>query len=290
MSNQNLVKNLANEGKQEAKKIAYNPLMEVLARMGFAARGLLYFVMGLISLQVARGAAGAPADQQGALSAIATLPVGRILLIIMVVGLVGYSLWGLIRGLFDPLQLGRDSSAIIQRLGYLVSAISYFSLVMPVVGLLSNSAPAARNGAQTAQIQQSTSSLLTTSIGHLFLLLVGCTIIVVGLLQIYTGINRKFDKQFKMYKLDKDQSRIVKQIGRVGFVARGVVFAMMGILLFIATLQSNAGKAVGYDGALMALVRLPFGPWLLAVEALGLMAFGLYSMAGAAWFRLSRNK
>lgn len=290
MSNQNLVKNLANEGKQEAKKIAYNPLMEVLARMGFAARGLLYFVMGLISLQVARGAAGAPADQQGALSAIATLPVGRILLIIMVVGLVGYSLWGLIRALFDPLQLGRDSSAIIQRLGYLVSAISYFSLVMPVVGLLSNSAPAARNGAQTAQIQQSASSLLTTSIGHLFLLLVGCTIIVVGLLQIYTGINRKFDKQFKMYKLDKDQSRIVKQIGRVGFVARGVVFAMMGILLFIATLQSNAGKAVGYDGALMALVRLPFGPWLLAVEALGLMAFGLYSMAGAAWFRLSRNK
>lgn len=113
-------------------------------------------------------------------------------------------------------------------------------------------------------------------------------VIVAGLAQIYQGFSRKFDKQFQPYALNYQQKVWIKRIGRFGTSARGLVFAMTGVFLALAAYQANPGKAQGIDGALLALARQPYGAWLLGVVAVGLIAFGIYSMTGAAWFRLRR--
>ena len=276
--------------KETSEEIAYSPLMETLARIGFGARGLIYFVMGIIDVQVAIGAGHVPADQQGALAAISAQPVGRILLWIVLVGLAGYSLWGLIRVIFDPLHLGNDAKGIAQRLWYLTSAFSYSSLILPTYNLLSGGGQAAQNGHQTAQTQKSVAPLLSSTGGQWFVGILGLISLGIGFGQIFIGLSRKFDKQFEFYRLTPRQRVWIRRLGRFGTVARGITFGLIGAFLIISAMRADPSQAQGIDGALLKLAQLPYGPWMLGVVAIGLIAFGIYSMTGALWFRFERRR
>lgn len=289
MHTDNVLENVKIEGERSAREAAFSPLVETLTRIGFGARGLLYFVMGLIAVQVVLGGSGTTADKQGALAAIGAQPVGRVLLWIVLVGLVGYSLWGIIRALFDPLHVGKDWSGIVQRAGFLISAVSYGSLILPTYGLLTGGGQRAQNGAQTAQTQSFVSSLMATSSGRWIVAFVGVVIIGVGLAHIYKGLSRRFDKQFQLYDLSYHRATWIRRLGRVGTAARGFVFGLVGAFLAVAAYQANPSQAQGINGALLKLLALPYGPWLLGVVAVGLIAFGIYSMTGALWIRFKHR-
>lgn len=282
------VENATQKGERAAKQAAFSPLVEFLARMGFAARGLVYLMMGVMAIQVAEGGRSAPGDQQGALAMIGAQPTGHIVLIFVLIGLVGYSLWGVIRSLFDPLHLGSDLKGLVQRGWSLISAAMYASLIGPTWSSITSAGKAAQNGAQTAQTQQAVTMLLYRPWGRLTVGAVGLFIIIAGLAQIYQGLSRRFDKQFTPYDLNHAQMVWIKRLGRIGTVARGFVFGLTGVFVALSAYQANPKKAVGIDGALLALVRQPYGPWLLGIVAVGLMAFGVYSITGAAWFRMRR--
>src|SRR5659263_327777 len=133
---------------------AVNKTFETLARLGYASRGIIYFVIGLLAVLMAFGYGGKTTDQQGAISMIGTQPAGRILLWLVLIGLVCYSLWGLIRAIFNPFHQGHDAKGFALRIGYLVSAAAYALLIMPTYALISGGAQPAQNGAQQDQIQQ----------------------------------------------------------------------------------------------------------------------------------------
>src|SRR5579859_7702329 len=100
---------------QKAKRAATGGLIEGLERWGYVARGVLYIIMGALALQLAAGSGVKTADPVGALQVIAGESYGKVLLAAMVVGLAGYSLWGLARGLFDALDKGSDVKGLLQR-------------------------------------------------------------------------------------------------------------------------------------------------------------------------------
>jgi hypothetical protein len=70
--------------------------------------------------------------------------------------------------------------------------------------------------------------------------------------------------------------------------ARGLVFTLIGFFLFLAAYQNDPGRAQGIDGVLTSLLQQPYGPWLLALVALGLNAFGIYSALSGLWLRFKR--
>lgn len=74
--------------------------------------------------------------------------------------------------------------------------------------------------------------------------------------------------------------------GRFGLAARGVVFALIGLFLVQAAFFVSPCRAQGLDGALLAIASSPYGPYLLIVVALGLIAFGIYSILCARWMRV----
>ena len=277
------------DGGEVARIAAFNPLTETLARLGFAARGLIYLTMGLAAIQVAVGARGAPADQQGAIAAIGLQPAGRVILALIIIGLVGYSLWGVIRAVFDPLHRGKDLKGLASRAGYLFSAASYAALVPPAYAFIVGGARAARNGAQTVKSQKLAASLLVQPWGRWVVGGIGLAGIAVGLWQVYLALRGKFKQQYHPKDLDARQALWLNRIARFGSGSRGVVFAMVGLFLFLAAYNFNAHQAIGIDGALMVLARQPYGPWLLGVVAVGLIAFGIYSALGALWFRLPKQ-
>jgi len=112
--------------------------------------------------------------------------------------------------------------------------------------------------------------------------------IVAGFYQIYRAINSKFDQTFKPYAMTPEQLRIAKQAGRFGTIARGVVFSLVGGFFCLAAFYGNPQHAKTFDGALDFLAKQPYGLWLMGIVAVGLIAFGIYSLIGAAWFRLKR--
>lgn len=271
--------------KKPGQKAEFNPVMEALTRLGYGVRGLIYITMGVLAFKVALGKGGAPANQQGAIAVIGQQPAGMVLLWVVLIGLVSYSLWGVIRAISDPLHKGSDLKGLLARAGYLFSAASYAILILPTYGYITG---AGRTAQSTGQTQQTLVSIMSHPWGHGAVGVVGLVVIVVGLVQIFQGIKSSFDKQFETYAMTAREVRWANQLGRFGTATRGFILVLLSGSLLAAAYQSNSSQSIGIDTALATLLRQPYGIWLLAIVAVGLMVFGVYSLLSAAWFRNKR--
>jgi uncharacterized protein DUF1206 len=279
----NEANSLKQEGKRVGRQATTSPVMETLMRLGYVARGLVYGMIGVLAFQVAMGVGGSLNDPQGAIVALGRTPLGGVVLYGILLGLIGYALWGFIRAVFNPLHKN-----IVERVGFAVSGISYTLLAFATYGLITGGASAAQNGAQGAQTQQTTASILSQPWGSFVVGIAGLIVIGVGIVQMYKGLQRNFQKQFQAFSLSSVQQTWIDRLGRFGTAARGVVFALIGMFLFLAAYNHNPSQAQGIDGVLKALLHQPYGPWLLGVVALGLVAFGIYSVMCGIWLRLKR--
>lgn len=281
---QNPVKAVEQEGKKVAKQAVYNPWMERLTRLGYAVKGFLYVAIGFIAIAGALGKSKTPADQIGAISSFARLPNAEIFLWIILIGLISYSLWGVIRAVLDPFHKGTDLKGLLARGGYLISAVTYASFVFPTYDLIRG----ARHASSSSSTVHLVSRVMSMPMGRWVVGAVGVAAILAGLYQIYSGIKQNYDEVFKPYALSSEQLKVARQVGRYGTIARGVVFALVGFFITLAAWQANPGNAQGFNGAMKYLAKQPYGIYLLLVVALGLVAFGVYSFMNAAWFRMKR--
>jgi hypothetical protein len=167
--------------------------------------------------------------------------------------------------------------------------VSYLLLALATYALITGGAAAAHNGAQTAQTQQTAGTILSQSWGAWVVGLAAVVIMAVGLMQIVRGLQRKFDQQFHPYALSSNQRKWITRMGQFGTAARGVVFTLVGVFLFLAAYHNDPSRAQGFDGVLIEILRQPYGVWLLGIVALGLLAFGVYSVMSGIWLRLNRR-
>jgi sulfite exporter TauE/SafE len=116
--------------------------------------------------------------------------------------------------------------------------------------------------------------------------IVGLIIVIVGLALVVEGARHKFMKHLRTGEMSAQTRKMVKRLGTVGTIARGLVFALAGVLVIDAAITFNASKAGGLDTSLHTLRNAPFGEFLLILAALGLIAFGLYGLAEARWRRV----
>ena len=120
--------------------------------------------------------------------------------------------------------------------------------------------------------------------GRVVVGLVGAAILVVGLVMVAEGWSAKFMRYFG--SLPTGMRRPVVWLGHIGTVARGLVFAIAGVLVIVAAWTANPGKAGGIDVAVRTLLSQPYGPGLVAALGIGLMLFGVYGLAEAMWRRV----
>ncbi|MEO6533569.1 MAG: DUF1206 domain-containing protein [Pseudolysinimonas sp.] len=263
--------------KQVARSTANSPALRFLARVGFAVNGLLHALIGFIAIGVALGAGSGEADQSGALSALAATPGGMFLLWVVVVGLAALGLW-LILGSFATTRGGapkrglRIVSEIGKGLVYLALAVTAFTFAR---GGSTNSAQAS---------VQISASLLSTPGGVFVVAVIGLLIIGIGGYFIFKGATRRFTRDLNLPRGQAGSA--TKALGVFGYVAKGVVLVVVGILFLVAAATTNPGQSSGLDGGLKALVGLPFGPVILIVIAIGLIAYAIYSFVRARYARL----
>src|SRR5579872_3614903 len=265
-----------------ADRTVSNPALELLERVGYVVRGVLYGVMGLLALGLAAGVGGAATDQSGSLLFITGNPFGKIVLLTVAIGLGAYSIWGFVRAILDPLHRGKDASGIAERLGFAWSGIAYASLALFALKLLVG-APSAKHqdGTQTA-----IATVLSYPAGRWIAVGIGLVAISVGLGQFFVAYKATFKKDLKRSEMSESERRTVDMLGRIGMVARGVVFTLVGWFVFQSGLHQDAAQAHGFGFAFQYLLAQPFGRLILAAVALGFIALGLHSFACARWIRL----
>lgn len=273
--------NQVKEGtKRSARQAAASPWTERLARFGYIVRGVVYIIPGLLGLQLALGVGGAAVNQTGAIGVIAANPFGKVLLVLVAIGLVGYSLWGFIRAIYDPFREGSDIAGLAKRFGYIVSAFGYAVLLIATLQYIQGAVVTSNNP------QDWSAKLLTMSIGRVIVGIVGAGWMIGGLHQLYVAYTSDFKDEFKTNQMTAWEKKWSFRIARFGLASRGVAFALIGLFLIQAAVFTDPNRAKALDGVLLTLARQPYGPVLLAIVSLGLIAFGIYSILLARWAKI----
>ena len=266
---------LSRKAKREGDELAGAKPLGWLARAGFVARGLVYLIIGVLALKLALGDGGKATNQQGALQTIASRPFGEVLLILVAIGLAGYALWRLIRAGVGHGAEQRDSGS--DRVVALASGIAYAVLCVTAVKILTDTV----TGSGTPK--EATGGVLGWSGGTVLVAIAGAVLIGVAAYQAYKGLAKKFLDDAKTGEMGPGVRNGYTAVAVFGHLARAVVFALVGYGLIKAAIDYDPKEAIGLDGALRKLAHASYGPALLAVVAVGLAGFALYSMADARY-------
>lgn len=265
--------------------MAYNDRMTMFARLGFAARGLVYVLIGWFALDVALNG-GQPTDNQGALGTLAHAPLGHILLAVCALGFAGYAVWRLTEAITDPEGRGGSLKGSFQRLAYGFSGIAHVILATAAARLALRQV-AAKSGTPGDESAESWSGwLMEQPGGVLLLVLAGVTLFAVAAAQAIKAYKARLDE------LDGDvpAPTYVRWIGRLGYAARGLIFALCGWFLISAALSHDAERAGGLGEALRHLRAQDGGAFILSCVAIGLAFFGMFSMIEARYRHIRVKK
>ena len=269
-------KRAAAKGRSKARN---SETLEVLARLGMAARGVLYALIGVLALQIAvNGDNGEKADKKGAFEALSDRGYGRVLLGVLAVGFLGYALWRLVQAVLDPEGRANDDPAgVLKRVGYGARALLYayfFISVLPFVFTEKDAGDGdpAKNVADRA---------LDIPFGRWVIVAVALSLLAAGAWNGYRAVSGKFRKD-----LDKDCSRFVAPFALLGLATRMALFGTVGGYLLKAALKSDPGEAVGLDGALHRIGGGAVGTTALVALAVGLIAFGGFCLVQARYRRV----
>jgi uncharacterized protein DUF1206 len=260
------------------ERVARTDSFEWLARAGLLARGVVYGVIGILAVKLALGDGGKATNQQGALRTIAQQPFGKVLLVLVAVGLAGYALWRLVRAAIGHGSDGPDDAK--ERIGGLVSGIAYGSLCIAAIGILLGSGG---GGGASSHPDKTTGGVLAWPGGRFLVGVAGLIIIGVALEQGYKGVKRKFLEKSRTEEMSPTTEDVFTGVGVFGHLARMVVFGLIGYFLVKAAIDFDPDKAVALDGALAKLGQSSYGPALLGIVAAGLVGFALYSVLDARY-------
>ena len=259
-----------------------SPWIEGLARLGYFAKGVLYLVIGILAFNVAFNTGGQAPDTQDALQTIAAQPFGQVLLTLVVIGLVGYSIWLFARGLMDTEAEGSDMKGLSRRGSFVARAVGHLVLAFIALQLLM--------GSGGGSDENNTASLAARAMeqpwGRWLVGLVGLGFIAVGLSRLYLAYSERFREKLQLNKMSSAQQDWMIWTGRLGIASQGVVLVMIGSFLIRAAIQYDPSEARGLGGTLQELLEQPYGPWLLGLMALGFIAHGIYMFIRGRYRRI----
>lgn len=241
--------------------------LTTLTRLGFAARGLLYLVIGSLILRTGR-----TEDTSGALSVVAE-GGGRTLLVLMIAGLLAYGLWRLSDSAFNIERHESGKKGMAERAGAAASGIVHLFLAWQAVRLFQQAGASSSSGGSGTQERAQTALQLPG--GQLMLVIAGLVLLVVGAIQLKKAWKAEFLKHLEPSVAQQPWARYT---GQGGYAARGLVFLISGAFLTAAGFKEQAGEAGGMEEALTWLSS----PWD-SIVAVGFILFGLYSLIEARY-------
>jgi hypothetical protein len=256
------------------------PWVERLARIGFASKALLYITVGLLAAQAGIGQGGRTLDTQGALRVVHHVTFGRVALIIVAAGLIGYAVWRMVESIVDPDNRGTDLKGLALRASFAARGLFHGALGISALRLAARERP----GPNSDQMRHWTAVAFGLPGGELLVWLTALGIGGYGLYQLYRAWVSKLSRQLRLDELSAGTKRWVVAVSRFGIAARGLVFCLIGFFFARAAAFQNAAEAGGVRKSLGWIAGI--GRWPFVVVALGLVAYGVYELVNARYRRI----
>jgi hypothetical protein len=258
------------------------PWIDPLARFGFAVRGLVYMLVGVLAAAVALGLGRRPADSYGAIRTLGSPPSGPLVLAVVGVGLAAYALWRFAQCMLDLDGKGRTLQALIARVSFMASGLVHAGLAFTAISLCIGM----RQGRSDA-VRTLAGRIMDQRYGRWLVAAAGLAVIGGGLYQLYKAYAVIFEEELRIARMSGRLRRWARHILRAGLAARGVTFGLIGWFLVRAGLEVDPREARGMGSALRALGGADHGRWLLGAVALGLTAYGFLSLMDARYRRIT---
>ncbi|MEV5981828.1 DUF1206 domain-containing protein [Streptomyces sp. NPDC052114] len=272
------------DGKRLARRAAKGRGVAAVARAGFVGRGVLYLLIGALALRIAFfDDDGRQADRGGALAELAEKPLGAVMLWLLGGALAGMALWRLSEACFG--QAGPDGGKASKR-AMSGGRFLFYGFVAYSVLAFAAGDEGSGSGSSDRQTKDVTAKALDWPGGQWIVAAAGAGVLGAGLWIAGRALLRKFRERLRTSEMSRRVRRGVDVLGIVGGTARGAVFAAAGGFAVVAALRHEPGEAKGFDDTLRSFADTGGGPWLLALIAVGLAAFGLFSWVNARWRKL----
>jgi hypothetical protein len=266
---------LVGEATREVK-----PWIEVFARVGFVAKGVLYMTIGGLAAAAALGMGGkADPDSHNALQKLFEAPFGRVLVGVIALGLLGYAAWRVIEGITNP-QGKTGAKGVAYRVGSIARGVIHLALAGAAASLA-----LWREGSNggSGRIREYVGKGLAMPGGVYVLWAIAAGFLGFGVYQLYKAFKAKLSRQLRLGAVRGREAIIA--ISRLGIAARGIVFGTIAVLLGRAARDHDARQAGGLSDSLRELFT-KLGPWPYLAIALGLAAYGVYELINAKYRRI----
>ncbi|ADG08570.1 DUF1206 domain-containing protein [Caulobacter segnis] len=258
-------------------------LLEWAARLGYAARGLVYLGLGTIALLAAGDLTPQAKGATGVLETWAGWPMGLVLIGGVGCGLTGFAAWRAIQAVFDADHHGTSPKAWAIRAGQAISGLVYGGLALSAFELLDVFEDFGEAD-EAGDIQETSAAVLGAPHGDGLLILAGLVVIGFGVGNVIQGLTQDFGRRLAC---DKALCRWVEPLAKIGYAARGLATLPVGVFLMLAGLEARATEARSWGQALQTVEQRPFGGFVLGALAAGLIAFGLFGFVEARYRRIS---
>jgi hypothetical protein len=258
-----------------AHRAADGDALEHLARVGLIAYGLVHLLVAWLALQLAWGGGGGSTDQSGAMATLAKEPFGKPLLWVLAAGLLALAVWQLAEVLRYRSQLHASGDARKKAVTTIVKAVAktvvYLALAVTAVRFATGSGTSS-----SGQQQQTVGGVLGWPGGRFLVGVAALVLIGIGAYHVRKAIRSSFLKEIDTAQASPAERRVIERLGQVGYPAKGIALALVGVLLGWAAITFDPARARGLDGAMRTILAAPAGQWLLTVVALGIAAFGVF--------------
>jgi hypothetical protein len=247
-------------------------IIQIGARAGYAARGVIFAIIGLLALLAAAGGRNQAVGAKGALELLLAEPFGRAMLWLVAAGLLCFAIWRVIQSIYDTDDCGSDGKGILRRVAMLGGALVNLTLCLLALSIVSGFRAVAD---EDTVARDWTAWLLAKPFGQGLVMFIGASTIVTGLGLFWKAVQGEFRERIAA---DSGKRVWIVALGQFGYVTRGIVFALIGAFLIIAARKFNSGEAAGMSGALRALQHQPYGPYLLGLAGAGLCSYGAFEI------------
>lgn len=257
------------------KHFRHGPLIWMV-RIGYAARGIVFLIVGSFALLAAGGLGTHPQGARDILELVFEQPLGRYFLYALAAGLVCFAGWRLLQSVFDADRFGSTLYGLMRRAALGGSGLFYTALAAAAVRITVEQ----RHVSEDQSANEWAAWVMAQPLGRH---LIG--IVALGFMAVSIGIGIKAFRAPYRDKLDatEEQRRLAVMFGSFGILTRAVVFFLFGVFLAVAAFDANSYEAVGLAGVLRAMQQQSYGGGvLLGIAALGLLAFGLFEIFEAA--------
>lgn len=247
------------------------------ARIGYAARGAVYLGLGVIALLAALDLTPRAKGARGVLETWAAWPLGNLLIALIASGLIGFALWRGVQAIFDADRHGTTLKGWTIRAGQALSGLVYGGLAWSALEVLDIFEDVGEVD-ETQDAHQYAETILSLPSGDRLLILAGLVVLAFGIGNVVQGFMQDFAKRLSC---DEDTCARVVPLAKIGYAARGLATLPLGGFLVVAGLEVRASEARSWGDALQVVEQQPAGAAILALVALGLVAFGLFGFVEA---------